>query len=83
MYCLGILSASQKVDSSGKVDGFTINGTGIPNKSTRKNIKVEAQRKISMPTKLLQSYTGRYQFSPGPVFEIVLEDNKLFGQVRK
>lgn len=69
------------LDNSGKVDGFTINGTGLANKGTRKNMKVEAQRKISMPTKLLQSYTGRYQFSPGPVFEVVLADNKLFGQV--
>jgi len=68
-------------DKYGKVDGFTINGTGPANKGIRKNMKVEAQRKISMPTKLLQSYTGRYQFSPGPVFEVVLEDNKLFGQV--
>jgi CubicO group peptidase (beta-lactamase class C family) len=68
-------------DNSGKVDGFTINGTGLANKGSRKNMKVEAQRKISMPTKLLQSYTGRYQFSPGPVFEVVLANNKLFGQV--
>ncbi|MNL66223.1 hypothetical protein D3C87_1906540 [compost metagenome] len=29
----------------------------------------------------MQSYTGKYQFNPGPVFEVVLEDNKLFGQV--
>lgn len=68
-------------DKSGKVEGFTINGTGLPNKASRKNIKIEAQKKISIPTKLLQSYTGRYQFNPGPVFEVVLEENKLFGQV--
>lgn len=65
----------------GKVDGFTINGTGLPNKGSRKTMKIEAQKKISLPTKLLQSYTGKYQFNPGPVFEVVLEDNKLFGQV--
>lgn len=68
-------------DKSGKVDGFTINGTGLPNKGSRKTTKIEAQKKICLPAKLMQSYTGKYQFNPGPVFEVVLEDNKLFGQV--
>ncbi len=68
-------------DSFGKINGFTIDGTGVAYKASRKNIKVEAQKKMSIPTKLLQRYTGRYQFSPGPVFEVVLEGDKLFGQV--
>lgn len=68
-------------DQSGKVSGFTVTGTGLPNKGCRRNTELEAQKKISVPVRILQSYTGKYQFSPGPTFEVVLENNTLFGQV--
>ncbi|UIR56658.1 serine hydrolase [Sphingobacterium sp. SRCM116780] len=68
-------------DSFGRINGFTIKGTGLPNKGNRKNIKVVAQKKIRIPFKLLQRYIGRYQFNPGPIFEVVTDNNKLFGQV--
>ncbi|MNY33337.1 hypothetical protein D3C86_1676110 [compost metagenome] len=34
-----------------------------------------------MSLKSLRRYVGRYQFNLGPIFEIVLENNKLYGQV--
>lgn len=68
-------------NKAGEIDGFTINGTGLPTNGSRKNIRIEAQTRISIPAKLLQSYTGKYHFNPGPVFEVKLEDNKLYGQV--
>lgn len=68
-------------DRAGKVNGFTIIGTGLPNKGSRKDTSLQAQNKISLPVKLLQSYAGKYQFNPGPVFEVVLEKNILYGQV--
>lgn len=63
--------------------GFTINGTSLPNKGSRKNTQLAAQQKINVPEKLLQSYVGKYQFSPGPVFEVVFKHNILYGQVGK
>lgn len=68
-------------DPNGKIIGFTINGTGLPHKGSRKDITIEAQKKVSIPFKSLQSYTGKYQFNPGPVFEVILENNTLYGQV--
>ncbi|WP_286856848.1 MULTISPECIES: serine hydrolase [Sphingobacterium] len=68
-------------DEKGIVDGFTASGTGMPSSAVRENTVLEAQPKINVSKTQLAKYTGKYQFNPGPVFEVVLENNILYGQV--
>lgn len=69
-------------NSSGKVCGFDAMGTGMAASAVlEKPLKAQSQIKVALHQ--LQSYTGRYQFDKGPVFEVVLENNTLFGQVGK
>jgi CubicO group peptidase (beta-lactamase class C family) len=70
-------------DQSNQIIGFSIIGTGLPNKGKRKDKEIEMMRKINISLKLMQKYAGKYQFDKGPVFEVVLENNMLFGQVGK
>lgn len=78
-----LTSFSFEKDPTGKVNGFSINGTGLPGKALRKNVKLVAQKRISVSPEWMQSFVGKYQFNPGPVFEIVLENGTLYGQVGK
>lgn len=68
-------------DQSRKIQGFKITGTGLSNSGSLIHSKLQSQKKISVPAKLMQSYAGKYQFNPGPVFEIILENDTLYGQV--
>ncbi|MCX2452042.1 serine hydrolase [Pedobacter sp. PLR] len=76
-----LTSLNFEKDQNGKIVGVAITGTGLPNTGTRKNTRLQARKKISVPVKLMQSYPGKYQFNPGPVFEVVLENNTLYGKV--
>lgn len=76
-----LTSLNFEKDHSGKVVSFGITNTGLPNTGIRQNTRLLAQKKISVPVKLMQSYTGKYQFNPGPIFEVILENNTLYGQV--
>jgi CubicO group peptidase (beta-lactamase class C family) len=60
---------------------FIMNGTGIAVNGYRKNKEITLYNSIKIPLKLLQQYVGSYQFNPGPVFKVILENNKLYGQV--
>ena len=72
---------SFKRTKQGKVADFIIKGTGIASNGYRKNVKISLQSKMEMSLQMLQRYVGGYQFQPGPVFEVILENNKLYGQV--
>jgi len=67
-------------DKKGKVNGFTTIGTGMPGVAVLEK-RLGAQPKIMLSLKQLQAYEGRYQFNPGPVFEVLLDDHILYGQV--
>lgn len=60
---------------------FVMTGTGISVNGYLKNNEITLYNSIKIPLKLLQQYVGSYQFNPGPVFKVILENNKLYGQV--
>lgn len=68
-------------DKKGKVISFTALGTGLPIKAERINNEVKTLEKIHIAVSKLQSYTGSYQFDKGPLFQVLLVDGKLYGQV--
>lgn len=61
--------------------GFVLNSTGFPVKGASTGEKVTGLESVDVPEKLLLRYAGKYQFNPGPVFEVKLENGKLYGQV--
>jgi len=67
-------------DKKRKVNGFTIIGTGMSGAAVLEK-GLGAQPKIMLSLKQLQAYTGKYQFNPGPMFEVVLDNHILYGQV--
>lgn len=64
-----------------KETNFIMNGTGIAVNGYRQKKEITLYNSINIPLKLLQQYVGSYQFNPGPVFKVILENNKLYGQV--
>lgn len=68
-------------DEKGNLDGFTTSGTGMPSSAVRENIVLKAQPKIKVSKAQLEKYIGKYQFNFGPVFEVLLENNILYGKV--
>jgi len=67
-------------DKKGKVNGFTTSGTGMPGAAVLEK-GLGTQPKITLSLKQLKAYAGKYQFNPGPVFEVVLDNHILYGQV--
>ncbi|UZJ64498.1 serine hydrolase [Sphingobacterium sp. KU25419] len=76
-----LLTLSFNRNQHNKIDNFIMCGTGIASNGYRKDAKITVQNKIPMSLKSLQRYVGRYQFNLGPIFEVLLENNKLYGQV--
>lgn len=64
-----------------QVISFIEEGTGLPVGGTANHDRVRAFRRMPVSSKQLRVYTGKYQFNPGPVFEVKLEDGRLYGQV--
>lgn len=64
-----------------KAAHFVMTGTGISVNGYLKNNQITLHNSIKIPLKLMQQYVGSYQFNPGPVFKVTLENNKLYGQV--
>ena len=48
---------------------------------TRAAGEIKTLKVISVAEKTLEKYVGNYQFSPGPIFSIVKDGKKLYGQV--
>lgn len=64
-----------------KAAPFVMTGTGISVNGYLKNNEITLHNCIKIPLKLIQQYVGSYQFNPGPIFKVILENNKLYGQV--
>lgn len=70
-----------KRDSRGSIIGFQLQDLGLPSFWTRSDEIVQPLKRIQIRSPHLEKYTGEYQFSPGPVFSVVKEGDKLFGAV--
>jgi CubicO group peptidase (beta-lactamase class C family) len=64
----------------GEITGFVSAGTGMAGGAVLEK-QLTAQPKINVALKQLQAYAGKYQFNPGPLFEVVLDRGILYGQV--
>jgi CubicO group peptidase (beta-lactamase class C family) len=76
-----LVSLEFERDIKGHVVSFYEKGTGLSVKWSRTSGAVETLKAIKIDVKVLEKYVGDYQFSPGPVFSIVKEGEKLYGQV--
>ncbi|RBL91252.1 serine hydrolase [Chitinophaga flava] len=68
-------------NQKGQVTSFTQEGTELPIKGIANSDRVSTLKRIIVSPQQLSAYTGKYQFNPGPVFEVKLEDGRLYGQV--
>lgn len=68
-------------DAKGHITSFNEKGTGMSVTWSRTPGEVKTLKAIKVANKVLEKYVGDYQFSPGPVFSVVKEDEKLYGQV--
>ncbi len=73
-------SLSFQRDDHGSITGYQYTGTGIASGWTKVMV-LPKTKKLKLPAKILQSYTGKYLFEPNMVFEVVLEGGQLFGKV--
>lgn len=78
-----LTSLSFEKDQEGNVKTFTLQGTGLASRGSKTSTKVDAQQKINLSVAQMDKYIGKYQFEPGPVFEITMENQILYGQVGK
>jgi hypothetical protein len=53
----------------------------MPSTWTRADQEIKTLNEINVAERTLQKYVGNYQFSPGPIFSIVKDGKKLYGQV--
>jgi CubicO group peptidase (beta-lactamase class C family) len=68
-------------DSMENIIGFKLNGLGLPSFWTRSGEIVQTLKPVNVKSADLEKYTGEYQFSPGPVFSVIREGDRLFGAV--
>jgi hypothetical protein len=68
-------------NSRGDITSYDLKGTGIAITWTRAAGEIETLKVINIAERTLDKYVGNYQFSPGPIFSIVKEGKKLYGQV--
>lgn len=68
-------------DGQGAVSGYQIKGPGMPSDWQRSAQAVPLRKRLSLPTKTLERYTGKFLFEPKMVFEVFLENNRLFARV--
>lgn len=68
-------------NTAGKISSFESRETGLPVAWTRTTEEIKAMKVASVDPATFEKYVGQYQFSPGPVFSIVREGDKLYGQV--
>ncbi|MEJ2881033.1 serine hydrolase [Pedobacter sp. GR22-6] len=69
-------------DQAGKIAGYKLEGTGVASNWLRSRDN-EVLEKIQVSDQLMQSYAGKYLFEPNMVFEVVIENGKLYGRVGK
>jgi len=68
-------------NSAGDIISYNLKGTGMSIMWNRFAGEIKTLKVINVAEKTLEKYIGNYQFSPGPVFSIVKEGKKLYGQV--
>lgn len=68
-------------NTAGKISSFQSRGTGLPVTWARTAEEIKAMKVAAVDPRTFEKYVGKYQFSPGPVFSIVKEGDKLYGQV--
>jgi hypothetical protein len=67
-------------DSKGAISGYEIKGTGMAT-AWKKSKELPVTIRISLSEQIMSRYTGKYLFDSSMVFEVVLENGKLFGRV--
>lgn len=77
----GLAALEFQRNAAGKITSFNLKGTGIPTVWIRTGEKIQTMTVKRISAEALDKYVGKYQFSPGPVFSIVKEGDKIYGQV--
>ncbi|WP_461790425.1 serine hydrolase [Pedobacter sp.] len=67
-------------DDKGTINGYQIKGTGATS-IWKKSKEIPLINRINISSQVLNRYTGKYLFEPNMLFEVVLENGKLFGRV--
>jgi hypothetical protein len=70
-------------DSRGEVVSFDLTGVELPIIWSRRLQDVQSIKSIKLTNKILNRYRGKYQFSSDFIFEVVREEEKMYGQVGK
>lgn len=68
-------------DSKGDIISFTSKSTGLSVTWNRATGEIKTLKSIKVSEQELEKFVGNYQFPNGPLFKIVKEGKKLFGQV--
>ncbi|MBA4057049.1 MAG: hypothetical protein C0490_20220 [Marivirga sp.] len=68
-------------NTAGKITSFSSSGTGLPTVWLRTGEKIRKMTVKKISSEAFERYVGKYRFSPGPVFSIVREGDKIYGQV--
>jgi len=69
-----------QIDRKGAISGYEFKGTGMASAWKKSNELGETKR-ISLSKEILNAYTGKYLFEPNMLFEVILNEGKLFGRV--
>ncbi|KIC95479.1 serine hydrolase [Flavihumibacter solisilvae] len=67
--------------ANGQIVSTHVSSLGLPVTLTRTKEEIKRLAVVNVDDKTLSKYVGNYQFSPGPLFSIVKEGGKLYGQV--
>ncbi|WP_316780122.1 serine hydrolase [Pedobacter antarcticus] len=68
-------------DQKGKVEGYQMTGTGLTTKWKKISQNIQAKNTLNVSAKILATYAGRYLFKPDMVFEIIVENDRIYGKV--
>lgn len=68
-------------DQKGKIEGYEMTGTGLASQWTKGSEQIQAKSRVNVSAKVLATYAGRYLFKPDMVFEIIVENDRIFGKV--
>lgn len=61
--------------------GFVLHSTGLPDTGTLTGKAPAPLKKVAVPPAVMQAYCGRYSFAPTVVFEVIMDNGRLYGQV--
>lgn len=68
-------------DQKGKIEGYEMTGTGLTTKWDRISQNIQAKNRLNVSAEVLATYAGRYLFQPDMVFEIIVENDRIYGKV--